>query len=420
MAVFVAFAAVMTLVALAFVLVPLARAPRIAGPGIAEANLEVLRSQRREIEADAASGLLGPAERDAALAELVDRTQGELALPGEAPAVPAARKPWATIATVAVAIPACAIGTYLALGDTASLNARPTAAKLDDAQIVAMVENLATKVRERPDDARGWALLARSMAALGRFDESAQAYEHLAALVPGDAQVYADYADALGMAQGRSLAGKPYELARRALAIDPRNAKALALAGTAAMDSGDFPVAAGYWRTLAAEMPSGSDDERQVLAILDELNSHAAAAGRPLPKSPPLAKAPANAAVANAGAASAGATKVAGSVRIAPALAGEAAPGDTLFVFARAEGGSRMPLAVLRTQASALPLDFSLDDSMAMSPMAKISGASAVRIEARVSRSGGATPQPGDLVGTSDVVKPGASGVKIVIDKVLP
>jgi len=79
-----------------------------------------------------------------------------------------------------------------------------------------------------------------------------------------------------------------------------------------------------------------------------------------------------------------------------------------------------MPLAVLRSTAAALPLDFSLDDSMAMSPMAKLSAASAVRIEARVSRSGGATPQPGDLVGTSGIVKPGASGVKILIDKVLP
>ena len=407
MAIFVSIAAVMTLVALAFVLVPLARAPRAAaGPSVADANLEVLRSQRREIEADAA---LGAHERQAALDDLVSRAQAELALPGEAAAV-AARKPWTAIAAVAVLLPALAIGTYVALGDPTALRTRPAAARLDDAQIVAMVENLAVKVRERPDDARGWALLARSMAALGRFDESAKAYEHLVGLMPGDAQVYADYADALAMAQGRSLAGKPYELARRALAIDPRNPKALALAGTAAMDSGDFPASANYWRTLAAEMPPGSDDERQVLSILDELNARAKAAGRPLATMPPLAAAPA----------AAPAAKVTGSVRIAPALAAQAGAGDTLFVFARAEGGSRMPLAVLRTKAGALPLDFSLDDSMAMSPMAKLSMASAVRIEARVSRSGGANPQAGDLVGTSGVVKPGASGVKIVIDKVLP
>ena len=418
MAVFAAFAALMTLVALAFVLVPLARAPRAAGPSLGEANLEVLRSQRREIEADAASGLLGAHERERALAELVDRARGELALPAEAAAVRAVRKPWATIAAVAVALPACAVGVYFAFGDPASLQARPATAHLDDAQIVAMVDSLAAKVRERPDDARGWALLARSMAALGRFDESAQAYDHLLGLTPGDAQVYADYADALAMAHGRSLAGKPYELARHALELDPRNAKALALAGTAALEAGDFPAAARYWRDLAAEMPPGSDDERQVLAMLDDLNQRATAAGKPLPQSPPATRAAAS--VGSGMVPSVGSGKVTGSVRLAPALAAKMAAGDTLFVFARAEAGSRMPLAVLRTTAASLPLEFSLDDSMAMSPMAKLSSASAVRVEARVSRSGSATPQAGDLAGASDVVKPGALGVKIVIDKVVP
>ena len=95
-------------------------------------------------------------------------------------------------------------------------------------------------------------------------------------------------------------------------------------------------------------------------------------------------------------------------------------PGDTLFVFARAEGGSRMPLAILRRTAADLPLRFALDDSMAMAPTAKISGAQAVRVEARISKSGNAMPQPGDLVGTSGVVKPGARDLAIVVDRALP
>jgi cytochrome c-type biogenesis protein CcmH len=107
-------------------------------------------------------------------------------------------------------------------------------------------------------------------------------------------------------------------------------------------------------------------------------------------------------------------------VSVAPALAAKVSMADTVFVFARAEGGSRMPLAVLRGSARQLPLRFTLDDSMAMTPAAKLSGANAVRIEARISRSGNATPQPGDLVGMSDVVKPGAREVNIVVDKALP
>jgi cytochrome c-type biogenesis protein CcmH len=286
------------------------------------------------------------------------------------------------------------------------------AANLDDKQILAMVESLAAKVRDRPDDAQGWALLARSMAALGRFKESADAYEHLLPLVPRDAQLLADYADALGMAQGRTLAGRPYELVKEALAIDPSHRKALALAGTAAMDENDFATALDHWQALAAQLPAGSDDERQVRAVIGEIRLKAAAAGKILPAER-VAKAPAAAPGPVPG-------SLSGSVSVAPQVAALVSNAATLFIFARAEGGSRMPLAVLRRSASELPMSFALDDSMAMTPATKISGAAAVRVEARISPSGNALPQPGDLVGTSGLVKPGARDVKIVIDKVLP
>jgi cytochrome c-type biogenesis protein CcmH len=414
MAVFWILASLMTALALAFVLVPLLRARATAGPSAHEANLEVLRGQRREIDADVANGTLPAGARDEALAELVERAGDDLDGRADAPA-PVARKPWASAAAVSVALPVIAFGIYLALGTPSAIAPRAVgheaASQLNDQQIVAMVDSLARKVRERPDDAQGWALLARSMAALGRFKESAEAYEHLARLVPNDAQVLADYADALGMAQGRSLAGRPYALARAALALDARHKKALALAGTAAMDAGDFRTAAGYWQALARELPPGSDDEGQVRNILAEIGAKAAAAGQPLPASKDAAQ-PAEATAAR--------QSVTGSVSVAPEVAAKVSPDDTLFIFARSEGGSRMPLAVLRGFARELPKRFVLDDSMAMAPTAKLSGAPAVRIEARISRSGNALPQPGDLAGASPIVKPGARDVVIVIDKVLP
>ncbi|HLX24097.1 MAG TPA: c-type cytochrome biogenesis protein CcmI [Usitatibacter sp.] len=413
MVVFWLLAVLMTAIALAFVVVPLLRGRSVAGPGALAANLAVLRGQRHEIEADVANGALPESERDAAMNELVERARDDLASQ-EPPPLPRASRPWIAVAAVAVAVPAIAFGLYAWLGTPGAL-APPErtheAGKLDDLQIEAMVENLARKVRERPDDARGWALLARSMAALGRYDESAQAYEHLSQLVPGDASVLADYADALGMAQGRSLAGKPYELAKKALEIDPHHRKALALAGTAAMDAGDYKGALGYWQGLAATTDPGSQDEQDVIALLDELRQKAAAAGKPLPGTAPIARA---APPANTGKA------LTGSVSIAASVAGKMNPSDTLFVFARAENGPRMPLAVVRTTAASLPMKFSLDDSMAMAPTARLSGASAVRIEARVSRSGNALPQSGDLLGMSAVVKPDAHDVNIVIDKVVP
>ena len=418
MVVFWILAALMLAVALAFVLVPLLRTRRAAGPTTVEANLEVLRGQRREIEDDVAAGLLPREARDEALAELVARADEDLAT--SEPAAPVAsppRRPWLVATVTGVAVTVLVIGTYLALGSPTALDPRTVAAAppaVNDQQIVAMVESLAQKVKERPQDAQGWALLARSMAALGRFQESAEAYAHLATLVPGDAQVLADWADSLGMAQGRTLTGKPYELAKKALAIDPAHPKALALAGTAALDSGDFAQSLKYWETMAQGLPPGSPDEGQVRNIIGEVRGRAAQAGKALPASTPPrppAQAPAAAAVAGS---------ITGSVSVAPEIAGRVKGGETLFIYARVENGPRMPLAIVRGSARDLPMKFTLDDTQAMTPQTPLSGASAVRVEARVSASGNAAPQTGDLVGTSAVVKPGARGVAVLIDQVLP
>jgi cytochrome c-type biogenesis protein CcmH len=417
MVVFWLLAVLMTAVALAFVLVPLLRTRPVTGPSTVEANLDVLRSQRREIESDVAHGTLPAEARDEALAELVRRADSDL-VPVAAPAVTPG-KPWVTAAIVAIALPLTAFGLYYARGTPAAADPRLVAnggMPMDPKEVVAMVEKLAQKVRERPDDVQGWSLLARSMATLGRFKEAADAYEHLARIAPGDPSVLADYADALAMAQGRVLAGKPYDLAREALSIDPNHPKALALAASAAMESNDNTTALRYWRALAQQLPAGSEDLQQVQAIVADVEAKAREAGQPVP----VQAAQAAPAPAPTGAAAAAGKSVTGSVVAAPEVASRIGAGDTLFVYARAENGPRMPLAIIRGSAAQLPMKFALDDSQAMSPAMKLSGASAVRIEARVSRSGNAMPQAGDIVGTSGVVKPGARDVKIVLDKVVP
>jgi len=422
MALFWFLTAAMAALAVLFVVVPLLRARAASGPSEVEANLEVLQGQRREIEADIAAGALPADSRDEALAELVGRAATDLA---PAPAAAAgAGKPWPAALAAGIAIPVLAFGLYFAIGSPNALDPLVLAAasgKLDDKQIVEMVDSLAAKMKDRPDDATGWSLLARSLSSLGRFKESAEAYEKLAKLTPGDPQVLADYADILAMAQGKRLAGRPEALIRQALEIDPKHPKALALAASAAADAGDLPASLQYWQRLADSLPPDSEDGREVAQIIAQLRQQAESTGVKLP--PPQAPAATAAASKPAPAATASAApiqSVSGSVAIAPAIAGKLSGGETVFILARAQGGPRTPLAVIRAVARELPMKFALDDTQAMAPGVNISSASAVLIEARVSRTGNVIPQSGDLVGTSAPVKPGARDVKIVVDKVVP
>jgi cytochrome c-type biogenesis protein CcmH len=192
---------------------------------------------------------------------------------------------------------------------------------------------------------------------------------------------------------------------RRALEIDPNQWKALALAGTAAFDRKDFGEAIAYWERLKRVVPPDSEMGRSVDASIAE--------ARELGNIKPAAKAAAKTAPASD-------AKVAGRVSLAKELAAKAAPTDTVFIFARAPAGPPMPLAVLRKQVKDLPVEFTLDDSLAMAPSVKLSNFAEVVVGARISRSGSATPQSGDLQGLSRPVKLGATGVAVVIDTALP
>jgi cytochrome c-type biogenesis protein CcmH len=204
------------------------------------------------------------------------------------------------------------------------------------------------------------------------------------------------------MARGQSMEGEPEELVLRALQIEPNNLKALALAGTAAFERRDFRGAAGLWERMLPLVEADSEDARTIQSNIDEAR---AAAGT---SKPPLA-----------GAKPSVSASLKGTVKLSPDLASKVSPADTLFVYARAVEGPPMPLAILRRRASDLPLSFSLDDSMAMSPATRLSAFPKVVVTARISKSGSATPQPGDLQGASGTVASSAGGVQVTIDKVV-
>ncbi|TMH24435.1 MAG: c-type cytochrome biogenesis protein CcmI [Betaproteobacteria bacterium] len=424
MLVFWSLAALLLAVTLALLLRPLLRAREVAaGPDSDAAAISVYRDQKLALDAECADGVITAAERDAAVTELARRLSDEVATVRSAQTDQRGqRRAWFAAAALLLLIPSAAVVLYMRLGNPAAGEPAHAAAidgrnphEIADTQIVAMVDSLAQRLKARPDDADGWALLARSYQALGRFPEAADAYAHADALIPDNAALLADYADVLAMAQGRKLAGKPAALAQRALAIDPNHRKALALAATAALEARDLDGALAYWRRLLAQFPQASDDAKQVTAIIAEIES-AQREGKGVPVAGDSApRREARALVTPPAAAT-----IAGRVDISPALATKVALTDTVFIFARAVDGPRVPLAVLRIAAKDLPKEFTLDDSMGMAPGAKLSGAAAVIVEARISRSGNALPQSGDFSGRSAPVKPGAAGVKVVIDQVVP
>jgi cytochrome c-type biogenesis protein CcmH len=390
-------------------------------PDAADAALDIHHDHRQEIERDLAAGSLAPNHVDQVRAE-IDRWEREDAA-SASPAAAVQTPALAPALMLALLIPLGSVAVYLHIGDpNAAVPQVPAAAAtststeqrhgLTPEQIQQMVTALAERLKAQPDDTDGWLMLGRSYTVLGRHQDAATALRRAAALAPGDPSVLADLADAVGMAQGRRLAGEPMQWVQKALDIDPEHVKALALAGSVAFEAKDHAAARRYWERLLAVVPNDSAIARSVRGSLDE--AIAMASGITAAPAGDAAASPAPTVVV-----AAADRTISGRVEIAPALAQRFSGGDTLFVFARAVDGPRMPLAILKRDA-ALPAAFTLDDAMAMSPQLRLSGFSEVVVMARVSKTGNATPQSGDLIGQSAPVRPGVSDLRVVIDSVQP
>ena len=330
---------------------------------------------------------------------------------------------------------ALAVGGYMTFGSPGRPSAGPPGSAVAAAeapamaqeQFVAAVEQLAARVAKEPANADGWALLARSYVRLGRHADAVPAFAKAVAIVGADPSLLVDYADALAMSNGRVLEGEPLVLVQRALRMDPDNAKGLALAGTGAFNNKDYKTAVQHWERLAQVSPPDSPFLAQLQGSIDEARSLGGMPpGARLTQAAPAAAtaggtgssagpASADSAVATAGAAAV----ITGTVRLSPALAAQVKPDDVVFIFARAADGGRMPLAILRHQVKDLPVNFRLDDSLAMSPAMKLSQFAKVIVSARVSKSGQAVPAPGDLGGQTVPVANQTRGLIIEINEVV-
>jgi cytochrome c-type biogenesis protein CcmH len=429
MTAFLAAAVAMTAVAVLLLVRPLLARRMVQDVERAGANLAILRDQLAELDNDLRAGTLEEAQYREAKAELERRVLAEVkaerAAAPPAPVVPSAGKRMAALA--ALALPVAAAGLYWQLGTRGALGPEKLAAMggatqgeqhaISPEQLEEIVGRLAARLEQEPDNAQGWSILARSYYMMKRFPEAAAAYERLAKLAPADADVLADYADALAMAQGRKLTGRPMEIVEQALKADPKHSKSLALAGTAAFDRKDYRRAVEYWERMLTGLPADSPLREPILASIAEARELGGLKAGPVAKAPATQAAPAAPAAASV---AGGTRRIEGTVALAPAIAAKADPNDTVFIFARAAEGPRMPLAIVRKQVKDLPAAFSLDDSMAMTPGLSLATHPRVVVSARVSKAANATPQPGDLEGQSAPIEVGAGNVAIVIDKVLP
>ncbi len=403
-----------------------------------DANVTVYRDQLVDLEVDLANDILSQEQYDKSKQELQQRMLQDI--PEKKTMINKTQKRGRSIAAsslLTLAIPLSAIFLYLNIGDTRGFMSQEQLASATQmqhanagmggvdgveghAEFASVVDNLIVRLNSNPEDLEGWIMLARTYAIMNRFDDASNTYAKLNELVPDNPQILCDYADMLAMTNQGSLAGKPTELIQQALSIDPEYPKALALAGTVEFEKKNFNDAADYWEKLLAVIPGDSELAGSVRESIADARS-LANGGAPIaqPQVAQAEKAPAAEPAAAVPAGDADAS-ISGTVTLSQALASKASANDTLFIYARAEAGPKMPLAILQLKVSDLPASFSLNDDMAMMPTMKISSFPKVVVEARVSKSGQAVPTSGDLQGFSAPVNLGQNDIPIVIDQQIP
>jgi len=275
----------------------------------------------------------------------------------------------------------------------------------------AMLQQLEDRLKVDPNDGESWFMLARSYAFLQRFDDSVAAYKKTLQL-GGDqsAEVLSSYADVLAMAAGRRLTDEAIAVLQKATEINPSHIKSLWLLGTAAHQNQDYNTSLKYWERLYSLLEPGSDDQNQMVDTINQTRNQLGMPPFEVTKVIPAT--PADQQVSD--------VRIQGTVSLSDEMNAKVDDSDTVFVFARAASGPRMPLAIIRKQVKDMPFDFTLDDSLAMNPSMKLSSVSQVVVSARISKTGDAMPQAGDLQGASSVLSVGTRDpIALVIDSVV-
>ena len=367
-------------------------------------NIGIARERERELRRELQEDLLSEADYDQARAELEINLLSDLDQDQD-PASPLIRTPAPVTATLLAALmPLAALGLYLFLGHPGALDPSPglTAQQLTSAQpsapdVDAMLSKLRERLLDRPDDVRGWTLLANALMSTGRYPEAVTAYERLGQLEPRNPEFLVRLADALAMSNNGSLAGQATQLITEALALDPEQIQGLWLAGIAAEERGESIQALAFWRRLE---PLVIDQPE----LLSEVRVMIGRASAELQKNQTQMTEPLRVAVS-----------------IAPDLLGSVTSEDTLFLYARTPEGPPMPVAARKLPALPLPRQITLDDRAAVMTGGSLLSHRQLVVGVHISRSGNALKSSGDLLGMTNPFDPiQTQELAVVVNKRIP
>ena len=415
---------VLCLVAAGFVLIPLFR-HRPTDDGQADRsllNVELYRERLAELENNQLEGEI-TAEQFASLKlELEQNLLSETAMrdegnpetaDGNAMSGAQSRKMPKLVLTAALLVPLFAVTAYSdfglswgAINDLELASQFKTTSPHDNDGMRGSILRLAKRLENQPENHDGWFLLGQSYMNLGEFEKSAGAYQHLLEKFPEDAGLSGYYAEALFLADDRKMTARVSKAIDAAFSLNPQNVAMLEIKAMNAFRRGDLGVAVTFFEKALA---TGVEGERAGL-IQQAIARLRAELGN---KAPPPAVMPAGPVAPLANSAPAAATKAADtpsapirSVQLLVEVADtvESNPNDSVFVYAKANAGPPMPLAVERMRVSDLPRLVTLDETMGMMQGMSLANFDAVILVARISSSGIANTSPDDFQAASGVV----------------
>lgn len=365
-----------------FVLLPLVRKQNqpseLTESERTEQNVAMFRQRLTELENELALGNLLPEQFDKMKSELEQTLLDDVG-DKDAPVLRSTRPGWLMSLVLVALISVASLGWYVVRGNATALEMTLAQQNGKMPSVAELTTRLEETLAQNPDSAEGWYLLSRTYMDQGRFQDAARALENVVRL-DRTAAALAQYAQALYFTNQNQMSEQIDQLLTEALTLDPNEAAALGMRGIEAFEAGDYKSAIRFWQQ---SMPNITDQNS-----LAALNAGIAEAAKRLKDAgetvdPALIGA-----------------SISVEVNITDEMRANARPEDTVFVFARApEGGPPMPLAAARLTVADLPIRITLDDTMAVAPMARLSSASEVNLIARVAKSGTPEPQSGDLQG---------------------